>query len=122
MVYSNSFKSGRLSIRFTSCKYFLYVDSNVKNATTTNKTLAHSNINSLSMSTQMDPSSAVRSIISSFIIDGRVSSPQQPAKSNSRIRPERQFGEVITNGNLLQELKNKEQAKKNKQQNRKVKK
>ena len=95
------------------------LDSNVMTTATTNGTLTNMNANSSSLSIQMSPSSAVQSIISSYVKDNRVSSPIQPVKPNSRVRVERRFGENITNGNLLQDLKGKEQVKKDKEQAKK---
>lgn len=72
--------------------------------------------------TEVNPSTAVKSIFSSYSQQLSNATPTQPSKRKSRIRAERQFGEVITSGNLLEELKQKAQAKKNKeilQQNKK---
>jgi hypothetical protein len=62
----------------------------------------------------MSPSSAYRSIISTYSQNQNdLISPVTP-KRNSRVRPERQFGEVITSGTLVQDLREKAKAKANK--------
>ncbi|CAF1128077.1 unnamed protein product [Rotaria magnacalcarata] len=68
----------------------------------------------LSTAAPMSPQSAVRSIISSCLQDKNLSAQPVPVKTNSRVRVERKFGEDITNGNLLEELKKKAELKKNK--------
>ncbi len=71
---------------------------------------------------QTSPRSAVRSIISSYLQNSNspAQPPPPPVKLHSRVRVERKFGEDITNGNLLQELKEKAEAKKLKEMKKKV--
>jgi hypothetical protein len=59
----------------------------------------------------MSPSSAFRSIVSTYSQNRNNSISPVPPKSNSRIRVERQFGEVITSGTLLNDLRKKAEAK-----------
>ena len=66
----------------------------------------------------MSPRAAVRSIISSYLHDKNVSTTPVPAKPNPRVRPERKYGEDITDGNVLQQLKQKAQLKNAKQSKR----
>ena len=78
-----------------------------------------STILSSSVPAQMSPPTAVRSIISSFLKDKQLAIPTEQAKPSSRVRPERRFGENITSGNLLQELRARQQAKKDKEERQK---
>jgi hypothetical protein len=50
----------------------------------------------------------------SYSQDKNASTPPVPPKSNSRVRSERNFGEVMIIGILLKELREKAEAKKNK--------
>ena len=59
-------------------------------------------------SSQISPLSAARSIMLSYTTDNNALSPPAPAKNNSRLRIQRKYGEVITDSNLLEELKQKE--------------
>ena len=59
-------------------------------------------------SSQISLLSAVRSIILSYTTDNNALSPTAPAKKNSHLRIQRKYGEVITDSNLLEELKQKE--------------
>ena len=68
----------------------------------------------------MSPPAAVRSIISYYLRNNNVPVQPAPVKFNSRVRAERKFGEDITDGNLLQELKEKAEAKKVKEMKKKV--
>ena len=61
---------------------------------------------------QMSPSTAAQSILSFYSQQLNNSTPAQLTKRSSRVRSKRKFGEVITNGSLLEELKKKDQAKK----------
>ncbi|CAF1491322.1 unnamed protein product, partial [Adineta steineri] len=63
----------------------------------------------------MSPQAAAKSIITTYSKDKTIpSSSSQPIKTNSRIRVQRKYGEVITEGTLLDELKKKANAKKSK--------
>ncbi|CAF1501242.1 unnamed protein product, partial [Adineta steineri] len=64
----------------------------------------------------MSPQAAAKSIITTYSKDKTIpsSSSTQPIKTNSRIRVQRKYGEVITEGTLLDELKKKANAKKTK--------
>ena len=64
---------------------------------------------------QMSPSSAVRSIMSSYTKDQNTPPPSTTTKATSRVRTQRKFGEVITSGTLLDELKEKAEMKKTKE-------
>ncbi|CAF1568956.1 unnamed protein product, partial [Adineta steineri] len=56
----------------------------------------------------MSPQAAAKSIITTYSKDKTIpSSSSQPIKTNSRIRVQRKYGEVITEGTLLDELKKK---------------
>ncbi|CAF2890779.1 unnamed protein product, partial [Rotaria sp. Silwood2] len=66
---------------------------------------------SSSISIQLSPTSTIRTIISSYVRNNNESVQSKPVKLNRRVRIERKFGEDITNGNLLQELKEKAEAK-----------
>ncbi|CAF4175096.1 unnamed protein product, partial [Adineta steineri] len=70
----------------------------------------------------MSPQAAAKSIITTYSKDKTIpsSSSTQPIKTNSRIRVQRKYGEVITEGTLLDELKKKANAKKNKKKNKTV--
>ncbi|CAF3986444.1 unnamed protein product, partial [Rotaria sordida] len=72
-----------------------------------------------SSSVQMSPPSAMRSIISTYLHDKNRCTSSTPTKTNSRIRVERKYGENITDGNLLQELKKKAEMRTTKATNRK---
>ncbi|CAF4512962.1 unnamed protein product, partial [Rotaria socialis] len=61
---------------------------------------------------QMRPPSAVRTLISTYLADKNISMQQAPVTTRSRARAERRFGEDIKNGNLLEELKKKDEIKK----------
>lgn len=74
-----------------------------------------SRILSSSVNGQTSPSTAVRSIISSYTRDQQASSSTTVTKPNARVRIERRYGENITAGNLLKELKEKKAAKKSKE-------
>ena len=64
---------------------------------------------------QISPSTAARSIISSYA-QSQLQSAGTPAKKpTARVRLQRRFGENITDGNLLDKLKAKADAKKAKQ-------
>ncbi|CAF1329986.1 unnamed protein product [Rotaria sp. Silwood1] len=67
---------------------------------------------SSSTSIQLRHTSAIRTIMSSYVRNNNESVQPKPVKLNRRVRIERKFGEDITNGNLLQELKEKAEAKK----------
>lgn len=75
-------------------------------------------MNSISVATHsrthLSPVSAVRSIVSSYSKNKNDIASPAPSKTNSRVRAERRFGEVITSGTLLQELREKANAKKKK--------
>ncbi|CAF5019851.1 unnamed protein product, partial [Rotaria sp. Silwood1] len=60
---------------------------------------------SSSTSIQLRHTSAIRTIMSSYVRNNNESVQPKPVKLNRRVRIERKFGEDITNGNLLQELK-----------------
>jgi hypothetical protein len=51
-------------------------------------------------------------IMTSYVRNNNESVQPKPVRLNRRVRIERKFGEDITNGNLLQELKEKAEAKK----------
>ena len=67
-------------------------------------------------STLSSPRAAVRSIINTYQQTLNLSTQTAPSKTNSRLRIERQFGEDITSGTLLEELKRKAEAKQNQEQ------
>ncbi|CAF1292860.1 unnamed protein product, partial [Rotaria sp. Silwood1] len=62
---------------------------------------------SSSISIRLSPTSAIRTIISSYVRNNNESVQPKPGKLNRRLRIERKFSEDITNGNLLQDLKEK---------------
>ena len=68
---------------------------------------------------RMSPSSAVRSIMSSYTKDENTPPSSTTTKTTSRVRAQRKFGEVITSGTLLDELKEKAEMKKIKELKRK---
>jgi len=71
---------------------------------------------SASVSALMSPRAAIQSIISTYSNDhnGSTTASSTTARTNSRIRAERTYGEDITNSNLLEELKRKKQTKESK--------
>ncbi|CAF4785639.1 unnamed protein product, partial [Rotaria sp. Silwood2] len=68
----------------------------------------------------LSPSLAVRRIISAYSQNQNDAVPPAPPKTNSRIRIERQHGEVLTSGTLLNELREKAVAKATKTSKNKV--
>ena len=72
----------------------------------------------------MSPPSAVRSVISTYLHDTNSSvasaSTVTATKKNSRVRMEPKYGENITSGNLLDELKTKAAVKTTKTTKRKL--
>ena len=62
----------------------------------------------------MSPGSAVRSIMSTYSHIQNTST-SLPVKSSYRVHVERKFGEIITEENLLEQLRQKAKVKENKQ-------
>ncbi|CAF2699683.1 unnamed protein product [Rotaria sp. Silwood2] len=85
-----------------------------------NQNMSNSTNTPYRITRRMSPSTAARSIISSYSQDTNVSTPPALTKTNSRIRTQRKFGEVITTGNLLDELKQKSETKKAKLKHKEV--
>ena len=57
--------------------------------------------------TRVSPPFVVRSIISSYLQNNNLSVLLPPIKLNARVHPERKYGEDITDGQLLQQLREK---------------
>ena len=60
----------------------------------------------------MSPVSAARSIMSSIVANHNAPASSTATTTKSRARTQRKFGEVITSGTLLDELKEKAETKK----------
>jgi hypothetical protein len=95
-------------------QYILDSDKHLNSSSNQNNGDLTSTPSSSSISIRHSPTSAIRTIISSYVRNNNESVQPKPVKLNRRVRIERKFGEDITNGNLLQELKEKAEVKKTK--------
>jgi hypothetical protein len=95
---------------YSFCQYILDSDEHLDSSSNQNNGDLTSTLSSTS--TRLSPTSAIRTIMSFYVRNNDESVQPKPVKLNRRVRIERKFGEDITNGNLLQELKEKAEAKK----------
>lgn len=94
--------------------YFLYaLDTNPTMHIFLNKTTVPQSKHVSFAKPLTSPRAAVRSIITNYQHTLNQTKPAAPVRTSSRVRVERQFGEDITDGTLLEELKRKAEAKQN---------